>query len=119
MREIRREVPKQFTQSRNETGSTTFGYTLDATLVSYAPKRKKCVVLLSSEHTQKEIDANTVKPHIILMYNAAKGGVDHWDQMYYTKKYESLAKMCIPAYDRSFSLQRLHSLARNYWQVVG
>jgi hypothetical protein len=98
MRKNRREIPKEFTQSRNEIGSTVFGFNEDATVVSYAPKRNKCVVLLSSEHTQPEIDANTGKPHIILTYNAAKGGVDHLDQMcgaYTTRKRTNRWPKCV------------------------
>jgi len=45
--------------------------------------------LISSEHSQKEINADTGKPEIIMTYNQDKGGVDHIDQMcaaYTTRK---------------------------------
>jgi hypothetical protein len=58
-----------------------FGFSEDITLVSYSPKKNKRVILLSSEHTQADIDTETGKPLINLVYNQGKGGVDHLDQM--------------------------------------
>ena len=58
-----------------------FAFSADSTLVSYAPKKNKRAVLLSSEHMQPEIDESSGKPDIILTYNRGKGGVDHLDQM--------------------------------------
>ena len=92
VRKNRRELPPQFTSKRSEAGSSIFGFTEDATLVSYAPKKNKRVVLMSSEHTQADIDNETGKPQIILAYNKAKGGVDHLDQMcgFYTTRKRTL-----------------------------
>jgi len=53
---------------------------MQRTLVSYAPKKNTRVILISSEHLQGDIDAETSKPDIIMAYNKNKGGVDH--QMY-------------------------------------
>ena len=89
VRKNRRELPPEFTTKRSEAGSSVFGFNVDATLVSYAPKKNKRVVLVSSEHSKEEIDATTGKPEIILTYNKGKGGVDHLDQMcgtYTTRK---------------------------------
>ena len=85
----RRELPPEFTAKRSEAGFVLFGFSEDATLVSYARKKNKRVVLLSSEHTLEEIDHATGKPQIILTYNASKGEVDHLDEMcgtYTTRK---------------------------------
>ena len=89
VRKNRRELPPEFTTKRSEAGSSVFGFNVDATLVSYAPKKNKRVILVSSEHSKEEIDATTGKPEIILTYNKGKGGVDHLDQMcgtYTTRK---------------------------------
>ena len=51
-------------------------------LVSYVAKRKKVVVLLSSNNLRDTVDQSPKrKPHIILDYNKFKGGVDTVDQM--------------------------------------
>jgi hypothetical protein len=89
MRKNRRELPEEFTRKNAEVGSSLFGFNKDATLVSYAPKRNRRVVLISSEHTHANINTQTGKPDIILSYNSGKGGVDHLDQMcsaYTTRK---------------------------------
>jgi len=89
VRKNRRELPPEFTTKRSEAGSSLFGFNEDAALVSYAPKKNKRVVLMSSEHSGEEIDPGTGKPEIIMTYNRGKGGVDHLDQMcgaYTTRK---------------------------------
>jgi hypothetical protein len=92
VRKNHRELPPQFTSKRSQAGSSVFGFTEDATLVSYAPKKNKRVVLMSSEHTQADIDNETGKPQVTLAYNKAKGGVDHLDQMcgFYTTRKRTL-----------------------------
>lgn len=52
------------------------------TLVSYAPKKTKFVILLSTMHNKDEICPETGKPIIDLDYNSMKGGVDTVDQKY-------------------------------------
>ena len=58
--------------------------TTTTTLVSYVSNTsktlKKLVMLLSSQHAQPNISPQG-KPEIIEFYNAAKGGVDTFDQM--------------------------------------
>ena len=56
IRKNRRELPREFTEKRREAGTSIFGFNEDASLVSFAPKKNKSVVLLSSEHTRAEID---------------------------------------------------------------
>ena len=64
-----------------------FGFTKNATLVSYVPKKGKVVTLLSSMHVGKNadrIDESTKdkrKPNIITFYNKTKGGVDKVDEL--------------------------------------
>ena len=63
-----------------------FAFTEDETLVPYVPKKNKAVILLSTMHHDKTIDADTahkMKPEIITFYNKTKGGVDSVDQMCY------------------------------------
>ena len=59
-------------------------------LVSYKAKRNKFVVLMSSQHSVLAIDEGNPKkkPHVLLVYNATKGGVNIADQMskYYTTR---------------------------------
>ena len=98
VRKKRRELPQELTSKKCVSGSIKFGFNADATLVSYSPKRNRCVVLLSSEHTSADIDATTGKPEVILAYNATKEGVDHLDQMcsaYTTRKRTKRWPKCV------------------------
>ena len=59
VRKNRRKLPPRLKAIKSEAGSTIFFvFNADATLVSYAPKKNKRVTLISSEHSQKEIDYN-------------------------------------------------------------
>ena len=98
VRKNRRELPREFTEKKSEAGSSLFGFNEDATLVSFAPKKNKRVVLISSEHSNADIDVTTGKPQIILAYNKSKGGVDHLDQMcgaYTTRKRTNRWPKCV------------------------
>ncbi|KAJ8970981.1 hypothetical protein NQ317_003852 [Molorchus minor] len=53
-------------------GASMFGFTRNLTIVSYIPKRKKNVLLISSLHHDDEVDQNLGKPQIILDYNSTK-----------------------------------------------
>ena len=58
-------------------------------MVSYIPKKKKVVILLSTMHHDKlQVEEKKNKPEIILYCNKSTGGVDTIDQMvqYYTNK---------------------------------
>lgn len=81
MKKNKREIPAEFLPSASrEEQSSLFGFTSDKTLVSYVPKKKKAVVLISSMHHSNEIDQSTKKPEIIMFYNTTKGGVDALDE---------------------------------------
>lgn len=86
VRKNKREIPTEFVQVKDKPiCSSTFGFSKDKmTLVSYIPKRNKCVVLLSTMHYSPDIDPQTgeaLKPEIITYYNKTKIGVDVVDQM--------------------------------------
>lgn len=57
------------------------------TIVSYAPAKNRCVVLVSSMHHDGAIDSDSgdlKKPQIISFYNHTKFGVDVIDEKYAT-----------------------------------
>jgi hypothetical protein len=62
--------------------STKFAWSGTVMLLSYVPKAKKNVLLLSTEHDQPDISQRPDrKPEVILAYNEDKGGVDVVDKM--------------------------------------
>src|SRR4029434_8385466 len=62
--------------------SSKFVYTADMSLVSYVPKKRKNVVLMSTLHRDGRIcGLEHQKPEIIMDYNATKGGVDNMDKL--------------------------------------
>lgn len=68
---------------KREAQSSIFDFQEDVTLVSYAPKKNRSVVLVSSMHSDAEIDPlieNMKEPEIISFYNSAKSGVDVIDE---------------------------------------
>ena len=77
------DIQEQFLPKRNrEVNETLFSHQENLTMVSYAPKKGKSVILLSSMHKDAKISTREdKKPEIILHYNRAKGGVDTLDQM--------------------------------------
>ena len=81
MRANKADIPSEFLPNKTRPlNSSLFGFTKDETLVSFVPKQKKCVVLLSTQHHGNDIAASG-KPEIIEHYNATKGGVDTGDAM--------------------------------------
>ena len=63
-----------------EVKSSVFGFSTDgATIVSYVPKRRKAVVLLSTQHQDDTGDSK--KPKIINYNNTTKCGVDVLDKV--------------------------------------
>ena len=87
LRKNKAQIPICFQPSKDRpVFSSIFGFNAEKTLVSYVPKPKKAVILISSEHHSSEVSANeSKKPEIILFYNKTKGSVDAFDQM--TEKY--------------------------------
>lgn len=78
----KREIPIEFinTTARPDL-SSQFAFHKDCTLVSFVPRKKKNVLVLSTSHTDDSIDQDTGKPTMIVDYNHSKFGVDVVDQM--------------------------------------
>ncbi|XP_026189546.1 serine/arginine repetitive matrix protein 1 isoform X2 [Mastacembelus armatus] len=83
MRKNLSELPPQLLRVYGrEALSSIFAFTPTHTLVSYVPKQRKNVILLSTKHSVAEISSGEKrKPQIILDYNRCKGGVDTMDEM--------------------------------------
>ncbi|CAG9577485.1 unnamed protein product [Danaus chrysippus] len=76
-------IPLQF-KARREEKSSVFGFQKDITIVSYIPKPRKCVHMMSSLHHDDEVDPESGdqrKPSIITFYNSTKSGVDVVDKL--------------------------------------
>jgi hypothetical protein len=81
LKKNKKEIPTEFLPARSkEVGSSMFGFTHDATLVSFTPKKGKAVILISTMHHERSIDTTSGKPEIIMYYNQTKGGVDALDE---------------------------------------
>ena len=73
----RRDFPKSLTEIRNRSQySSEFLFTDKVTLVSYIPKPRKSVILLSTLHHERNMLSATekFKPDIINYYNTTKSG---------------------------------------------
>ncbi|KAF2881095.1 hypothetical protein ILUMI_25077 [Ignelater luminosus] len=79
------DIPLEFLPNQNRPQfSSLFGFHDQITLVSYVPKPKTAVVLLSTMHNDVAIDTSTnetQKPEITIHYNDTKEGVDCNDQL--------------------------------------
>lgn len=58
----------------SQPGTVQFAFNDNTTLVSYVPKRRKVVTVLSTQHYDMKVTDN--KPDMIVFYNSTKGGVD-------------------------------------------
>ncbi|XP_025831094.1 piggyBac transposable element-derived protein 4-like [Agrilus planipennis] len=74
------QIPPDMMIKRPEK-TTMFAFEEKSTLVSYIPKPRKNVFLLSTMHLDDSIDGETGKPSIIIDYNKTKGGVDTVDKL--------------------------------------
>lgn len=78
-------LPLEFTKPEQRPIHTSmFAYRPKCTLVSYIPKQKKNVLLVSSIHFHDDIDESTgekYKPIIVTEYNRTKCGVDVVDKL--------------------------------------
>ncbi|XP_055352694.1 piggyBac transposable element-derived protein 4-like [Paramacrobiotus metropolitanus] len=100
IRKNKAEVPLQFLPHKDRAVySSLFGYHEQYTIVSYVPRARRAVILLSTLHHDSEIDETLVnndgkqlnKPEIILDYNKGKAGVDLLDQII---SYNSVKRKC-------------------------
>lgn len=84
IRANRRELPSAALPNKTrEVHSTEFFFSEFVTLVSYVPKERKAINLLSTQHHDKqvELDEQKKKPHVISYYNSTMGGCDTFDQL--------------------------------------
>ena len=84
VRSNRKEIPPSMQPDRSRPAcSSVFGFSSDGvTMVSYVPKPRKAVILLSSQHRDTALmDDDKRKPHIIEYYNQTKAGVDILDKL--------------------------------------
>lgn len=85
VRKNKREIPVEFQPNRTRAvKSTLFGFTTTTTMMSYVPKKRKSVILLSTLHKDAAIDKeseNAHKPEVLTFYNMTKGGVDTNDKL--------------------------------------
>lgn len=79
LRKNKKEIPPELLKNRQR-GTSMFCFDRKKTLVSYAPKPNKIVLLLSTLHEGASISENG-KPDIIINYNETKSGVDTFDQL--------------------------------------
>ncbi|XP_069618531.1 piggyBac transposable element-derived protein 4-like [Ranitomeya imitator] len=85
VRKNKRQLPPDFLYTKGKPQySTMFGFSNGKILVSYIPRERKNVILVSSLHNDYTIDPESGelrKPEIITFYNLTKSGVDTADQM--------------------------------------
>lgn len=85
IRQNRVELPPILTNMRKKpVYSTEYVYepNLQMIMVSYVPRKNRCVTLLSTFHRSLHFEDNEKrKPNLIMDYNKTKGGVDTVDQM--------------------------------------
>lgn len=94
MRKNKRETPIETLPSKNDTeGFTKFAFTKDKTLVTYVPKKGRCLCLVSTMHHSSTIE-ETNKPEIIEFYNKTKSGVDALNQKCVTYSTQRRTRRC-------------------------
>ncbi|XP_047543237.1 piggyBac transposable element-derived protein 3-like [Vanessa atalanta] len=84
VRNNKRCIPAAFLKTGKAPGSSMFGHQKDVSMVSYAPKKHKVVIVMSSLHHDAKIDSatgNQKKPEMITFYNSTKAGVDVVDEL--------------------------------------
>ncbi|XP_033216795.1 piggyBac transposable element-derived protein 4-like [Belonocnema kinseyi] len=80
IKKSKREIPTQFKQVPKNGSNVQFAYADGKVLVSLNPKNKKIVLLLSSLHTNGQIDAETGMPEIVVFYHKSKDATDSYDK---------------------------------------
>ncbi|KAJ8948877.1 hypothetical protein NQ314_008338, partial [Rhamnusium bicolor] len=82
LRKNKREIPTELVNVANRPEkSCHFAFHKDCTLLSYVPKKKKNILVLSTTHVDDKIDPESEKPMMIVDYNNTKYGADVVDQM--------------------------------------
>lgn len=110
LRQYKLDIPPIMKPSKlQELHSPEFGFHGNMTMVSYMQKKGRAVVVLSTMHDDKAVDASSHfhKPEVIMYYNKTKGGVDTVDQMINnytcqrTRRYNMLDVAILNAYTNS------------------
>lgn len=83
LRKNKRCLPPTFLPNTSRAAeSNLFGFRKNISLVSYVPKKNRCVLFLSTKHQTLKTDINNKnKSEVNLFYNKTKGGVDTLDQL--------------------------------------
>ncbi|CAB3221039.1 unnamed protein product [Arctia plantaginis] len=84
VRKNKRCIPNSFLKTGKQPASSMFGLQRDVSIVSYARKKNKVVILMSTLHHDDLIDVTTGdkrKPEMGTFYNSTKAGVDVVDEM--------------------------------------
>ncbi len=78
------ELPPALLSMKNRARfSSMFAFTDTHTLVSYCPRKKKNLLVMSTFHRDDKVsDKDHKKPEIVLDYNHTKGGVDNLDKVF-------------------------------------
>jgi len=79
IRKNKKELPKYLLEENRPVGSSRYAFTEDITALSYIPKRKKNVLMLSTFHGREGNIGS--KPEMIHFYNSTKGGIGTVDQL--------------------------------------
>jgi len=101
-----KEIPLDMLPAADrEVKSSVFGFSADgATMVSYVPKRRKAVVLLSTQHRDDDVmPDDSRKPEIIQYYNTTKCGVDVLDKLVCTYSCKRATRRIADGQSHSFS----------------
>ncbi|XP_058470744.1 piggyBac transposable element-derived protein 4-like [Solea solea] len=83
IRKSKPEIPPQLLLTKTrQTHSSLFAFTRTHTAVSYIPKLRKNVLLLSTKHHERAVsNTEKMKPLIIMDYDRCKGCVDNLDKV--------------------------------------
>ena len=98
VRKNKRVIPNEFIAKKREAGISLFGFDQYTTLVSYAAKKNRSVLLLSTIHHGNHVDKDTGKPDIIHFHCSTKGAVDTTDQLCHSYSVQRKSKKWPIAY---------------------
>ncbi|KAJ8957755.1 hypothetical protein NQ314_006512, partial [Rhamnusium bicolor] len=77
------QIPQEFKPNKKRpVKSALSGHNQDMTICSYAPRKNRAVLLLSTMHQDQELSGENNIPDMIIDYNNTKAGVDALDQLY-------------------------------------
>ncbi|XP_068164099.1 piggyBac transposable element-derived protein 4-like isoform X2 [Antennarius striatus] len=82
LRSDKPELPPQLLNiTHREVRSSVFAFTRNKTVVSYIPKKKKNLLLLSTRHWELEVQQSVKnRPQIVVDYNRCKGAAEHLER---------------------------------------